>query len=47
MMYEIRTKWTNKTVYRTTERLNALSWLEQNNQEGVFKLGRVKSNANI
>jgi len=41
-MYEIRTKWTNKTVYRTTERLNALYWLEQNNQEGVFKLVRIK-----
>lgn len=47
MMYEIRTKWTNKTVYRTTERLNALYWLEQNNQEGVFKIVRVKTNVDI
>jgi len=42
MMYEIRTKSTNLIVYRTTERANAVYWLEQNNQEGVFKLVRVK-----
>ena len=42
MMYEIRTKWTDLIVYRTTERGNALYWLEENNQEGVFILVRVK-----
>ena len=42
MMYEIRTRWSNMVVYRTTERGNALYWLEENNQEGVFKLVRVK-----
>ena len=42
MMYEIRTMWTNLLVYRTTERANAIYWLEENNQEGVFKLVRVK-----
>jgi len=41
-MYEIRTMWTNLVVYRTTERANALYWLEENNQEGVFKLVAVK-----
>jgi len=41
-MYEIRTKWSNMVVYRTTERANALYWLEENNQEGVFKLVKVK-----
>ena len=30
-MYEIRTKWTNMVVYRTTERANAVFWLEENN----------------
>jgi hypothetical protein len=29
MMYEIRTKWTNLIVYRTTERANAVYWLER------------------
>ena len=42
MMYEIRTKWTDMVVYRTTERGNAIYWLEENNQEGVFILVRVK-----
>jgi hypothetical protein len=42
MMYEIRTKWTDLIVYRTTERGNAIYWLEENNQEGVFVLVRVK-----
>ena len=42
MMYEIRTMWTNLVIYRTTERALALYWLEENNQEGVFKLVRVK-----
>ena len=42
MMYEIRTKWSNMVVYRTTERSNALYWMEENNQEGVFKLVRIK-----
>lgn len=42
MMYEIRTKWSNMVVYRTTERGNAVFWLENNNQEGVFKLVKVK-----
>lgn len=41
-MYEIRTRWSNKVVYRTTERANAAYWLEENNAEGVFKLVRVK-----
>jgi hypothetical protein len=43
-MYEIQTKWTKKVVYRTTERLNALYWLEENNQEGVFILVKVAKN---
>jgi hypothetical protein len=42
MMYEIRTKSTNLIVYRTTKRANAVYWLEENNQEGLFKLVRVK-----
>ena len=42
MMYEIRTKWTDLIVYRTTERGNAIYWLEENNQEGVFILVKVK-----
>ena len=42
MIYEIRTKWTNMVVYKTTERANALYWLEENNQEGVIKLVRIK-----
>lgn len=42
MMYEIRTKWTDMVVYRTTERGNAICWLEENNQEGVFILVKVK-----
>ena len=42
MMYEIRTKWSNMVVYRTTERSNAVYWMEENNQEGVFVLVRVK-----
>jgi hypothetical protein len=42
MMYEIRTKWTDLIVYRTTERGNAIYWLEENNQEGVFVLVKVK-----
>jgi len=42
MMYEIRTKSTNLIGYRTPERANAVYWLEENNQEGVFKLVRVK-----
>jgi hypothetical protein len=42
-MYEIQTVYSNKVVYRTTERANALYWLELNNQEGLFKLVRVKS----
>jgi hypothetical protein len=42
MMYEIRTKWTDLIVYRTTERGNAIYWLEENNQEGVFVMVRVK-----
>mgnify|MGYP003653011962 len=42
-MYEIQTMWSNVIVYRTTERLNALYWLEENNQEGVFKLVKVKT----
>ena len=42
-MYEIRTIYSNKVVYRTTERANAVYWLELNNQEGVFKLVRVKN----
>ena len=41
MIYEIRTKWTDMAVYRTTERANAMYWLEENNQEGVFKLVRI------
>jgi hypothetical protein len=41
-MYEIRTRWTNMVVYRTTQRLDAKFWLENNNQEGVFKLIKVK-----
>jgi hypothetical protein len=41
-MYEIRTKWSNMVVYRTTERINAVYWMEENNQEGVFVLVRVK-----
>jgi len=42
MMYEIRTIWTDKVVYRTTERGNALHWLEENNDPIIFKLVRVK-----
>jgi len=42
-MYEIQTIYSNKVVYRTTARANALYWLELNNQEGLFKLVRVKS----
>jgi hypothetical protein len=42
MMYEIRTKWTDLIVYRTTERGNAIYWLEENNQEGVFVMVKVK-----
>jgi|TARA_R110000851_G_scaffold180244_1_gene327421 hypothetical protein len=42
MMYEIRTKWTDLIVYRTTERVNAIYWLEENNQEGVFVMVKVK-----
>jgi hypothetical protein len=41
MMYEIRTVWTSMVVYRTSERGNAIYWLEENNQEGVFKLVRA------
>ena len=41
-MYEIRTVWTNMVVYRTTERGNAIYWLEENNQEGVFVMVKVK-----
>jgi len=41
-MYEVRTMWSNMVVFRTTERKYALYWLEENNQEGVFKLVRVK-----
>ena len=41
MMYEIQTKWSKMVVYRTTERANALYWLEENNQEGIFVLVRV------
>jgi len=41
MIYEIRTKWTDMVVYRTTERANALYWLEENNKEGVFKIVRI------
>ena len=41
-MYEIRTVFSDKVVYRTTERSNAMYWLELNNQEGCFKLVRVK-----
>lgn len=41
-MYEIQTVYSGKVVYRTTERANALYWLELNNQEGLFKLVRVK-----
>ena len=42
MMYEIRTKWTDLIVYHTTERGNAIYWLEENNQEGVFVMVKVK-----
>lgn len=41
-MYEIRTVFSDKVVYRTTERGNALYWLELNNQEGLFKLVKVR-----
>tara|TARA_R110000772_G_scaffold261562_1_gene380115 strand:+ start:427 stop:561 length:135 start_codon:yes stop_codon:yes gene_type:complete len=41
-MYEIQTKWSHMVVYRTTERGNALYWLEENNQEGIFVLVKVK-----
>ena len=44
-MYEIRTIWTDIVVYRTTERANALYWLEENNQQGLFKIVKVKKNA--
>jgi hypothetical protein len=43
-MYEIRTIYSNLIVYRTTVRDNAVYWLECNNQEGMFKLVRVKKN---
>jgi len=41
-MFEIRTKWSKKVVYKTTERVMALYWLQENNQEGLFELVRVK-----
>ena len=42
-MYEIRTKWSKKVVYRTTERANALYWLECNNQEEMFEMVKVRN----
>jgi len=42
MMYEIRTISTDKVVYRTTDRNNALHWLEENNNPICFKLVRIK-----
>tara|TARA_R110000851_G_scaffold189981_1_gene340358 strand:+ start:2524 stop:2655 length:132 start_codon:yes stop_codon:yes gene_type:complete len=42
-MYEIRTVWTNMVVYRTTERGNAMFWLEENNQEGIFIMVKIKN----
>jgi len=42
MMYEIQTKWSKMVVYRTTVRANALHWLVENNEEGVFVLVKVK-----